>query len=188
MPGPKITIMADILEEHFEELAFLFSQRSIALDSPAYTMRELKMLDERIEAHTQGLLVAGERLPSVAGPALGGDDPWAACAAAYALLRSGQQDASRQVAEALGRADEKQLPGLGHALRHGPVHLIKEELRQAAAAGPVPVAAVAAEALAVHGLLERQERRLAEFFASENAQVRQAAWRIVAVLDVDGKP
>ena len=103
-----LTFIPDIAEEHFEELQFLWSQRRNALRSAAYTMREMGMLEERIEAHAQGLLVLGDNLLEFVGKALDGDDAMPAFAAAYALLRLGTADAiaasARRVRRRRGQA------------------------------------------------------------------------------------
>ncbi len=43
-----------IAEQHFEELQFLWTQRRSALDSAAYTEREMSRPEERIGGHGQG--------------------------------------------------------------------------------------------------------------------------------------
>ena len=83
-----LTFIPDVAEEHFEELQFLWSQRRHALRSAAYTMREMAMLEERIEAHVQGLLVIGADLLDFVAEGLDGDDAMAAFAAASAAFSS----------------------------------------------------------------------------------------------------
>ena len=51
MPAPTATFIPDILEEHLEELAFLWGQRQTAVRDPRYTTREFTHLEERITAH-----------------------------------------------------------------------------------------------------------------------------------------
>ena len=63
-----LAFIPDIAEEHYEELQFLWTQRRNALRSSAYTMREMGMLEERIEAQTQGLLVLGDHLLELVSP------------------------------------------------------------------------------------------------------------------------
>jgi uncharacterized protein (TIGR02270 family) len=58
-------IVPDIVEQHAEEAAFLWSLRDAATDQPHITLRDLADLEERIEAHLDGLRIAGD-----AGPAL----------------------------------------------------------------------------------------------------------------------
>ena len=48
-----------VLSVHAEEAAFLWGQRYQALGEPHYTLQDLVDLDERIEAHVDGVRVAG---------------------------------------------------------------------------------------------------------------------------------
>jgi uncharacterized protein (TIGR02270 family) len=54
-------VIEAIVEQHAEEAAFLWCQRDRATDAPHYARRHLARLDERVEAHIDGLRVAGER-------------------------------------------------------------------------------------------------------------------------------
>src|SRR4051812_3148663 len=101
---PKAFI-ADILVEHYEELDFLWSQRRAALRSPLYTWRELHMLEERIEAHVQGLLVVGDNLPGFLQEKLDGAEADAVFAAAYPLLRLRIPAADQLAAQAFTKAE-----------------------------------------------------------------------------------
>jgi uncharacterized protein (TIGR02270 family) len=53
-------IIPHIVEQHAEEAAFLWLLRDAAVDAPHYALRHLARLDERVEAHIDGLRVAGE--------------------------------------------------------------------------------------------------------------------------------
>ena len=48
-----------VVDQHAEEAAFLWTQRGEAVVSPQYKLRHLARLDERVEAHLDGLRVAG---------------------------------------------------------------------------------------------------------------------------------
>jgi uncharacterized protein (TIGR02270 family) len=48
-----------VLVRHAEELAFLWTTRARAVGEPHYSLQDLARLDERVEAHLDGLLVAG---------------------------------------------------------------------------------------------------------------------------------
>lgn len=52
-------IIADIVSQHVEEAAFLWLLRSSAIRQPHYALKDLAKLDERVEAHLDGLRVAG---------------------------------------------------------------------------------------------------------------------------------
>jgi uncharacterized protein (TIGR02270 family) len=60
------SIIREVVEQHAEEAAFLWNLRDAATDQPHYTLRHLAALEERIEAHIDGLRVAGEAGVSIA--------------------------------------------------------------------------------------------------------------------------
>src|SRR5919199_6468901 len=86
----KLTFIPDLVEEHFDELQFLWGQRRRALRSSAYRARELAILEERLEARAEAMLVVGERLLDIVEAALTDGDDLASFAAAFVLLRLGQ--------------------------------------------------------------------------------------------------
>jgi uncharacterized protein (TIGR02270 family) len=49
-----------VVEQHAEEAAFLWTQRDRAVLAPNYKLKDLVRLDERVEAHVDGLRVAGQ--------------------------------------------------------------------------------------------------------------------------------
>jgi hypothetical protein len=89
---------------HAEELAYLWQRRRASLRAPDITLPDFTYLQERIEAHLQGLLVAGDELATMLDGFLHGDQRDEAFAAAWALLRSEQPDAARKVLEAFAAA------------------------------------------------------------------------------------
>jgi uncharacterized protein (TIGR02270 family) len=174
--------MVGLFTEYFEELGFLWGQRRRALDSPKRTLRELKDLEDRIEAHVDALVVAGEQVVSMAESALSADDPLAVFAAAYALLRQETVPAAQAVMQAFLQAKESQLDALSEALCQGPIDRVMVPLRQALASADPPIAAAAAEVLAFHGRLDPKEQRLVEFCGDASPQARRAAWRAIALV------
>jgi uncharacterized protein (TIGR02270 family) len=48
------------VEQHAEEAAFLWRLRDAAVQAPHYTLKDLAELDDRVEAHLDGLRVAGD--------------------------------------------------------------------------------------------------------------------------------
>jgi len=54
------TCIPEVLSRHAEEAAFLWFQRDRAVEAPHYRPRELYQLDQRLEAHLDGLRVAGD--------------------------------------------------------------------------------------------------------------------------------
>ncbi len=53
-------IISQVIEQHAEEAAFLWLLRDDAVRAPHYTLGELAALDQRVEAHIDGLRIAGE--------------------------------------------------------------------------------------------------------------------------------
>lgn len=169
-----------IAEQHYEELQFLWTQRRHALHSAAYTMREMSRLEERIEAHVQGLLVLGEHLPDFVAPGLQGDDEMAAFASAYALLRLGTTDALQRARDGLLAAEGKRLEGIREALCHGPAQPLLPFLQSLFTSAAPPLAVVAGEALVFHRALQPLPEQLLPLLRDESPVVRRSAWRIAA--------
>jgi len=53
-------IIPHIIDQHAEEAAFLWLLRNNAIHAPHYDLKELAQLDERLEAHIDGLRIAGD--------------------------------------------------------------------------------------------------------------------------------
>ncbi|WP_027143734.1 TIGR02270 family protein [Mesorhizobium sp. WSM3626] len=53
-------VIEHIVEQHAEDAAFLWLQRDWAVDAPDQHLKNLRRLDDRLEAHVDGLRVAGE--------------------------------------------------------------------------------------------------------------------------------
>ncbi|MDY6993244.1 MAG: TIGR02270 family protein [Pseudomonadota bacterium] len=70
-------IIAHIIEQHAEEAAFLWLLRTAAIHQPHYDLDDLAELDNRVEAHLDGLRIAG-------------DDGWAIAKAALSLEEPGE--------------------------------------------------------------------------------------------------
>ena len=53
-------VLVDIIARHAEEAAMLWRLRDAAVRSPAYDLAALRKLDDRVEAHLDGLRIAGD--------------------------------------------------------------------------------------------------------------------------------
>src|SRR5829696_4357506 len=53
-------IIEPIITQHAEETSFLWILRNAAVDAPHYRLDHLAALDERVEAHIDGLRIAGD--------------------------------------------------------------------------------------------------------------------------------
>jgi uncharacterized protein (TIGR02270 family) len=70
-------IILGIVEQHSEEAAFLWLLRDTAACAPHYSLDDLAKLDSRLEAHLDGLRIAG-------------DTGWEICKEAMSLEGSGE--------------------------------------------------------------------------------------------------
>jgi len=171
--------IAELLQTHAEELAFLWGQRKQALHSPDLTQRDYAGLCERVEAHVQGLLCAPVAdLLYLLAPALqDGSDSDTCFAAAYALLRTQDAAAVQTVFKSLTAAQGHVLTGLLEALATAPATPALQALQAVLDTGSPPHAAAAAAVLASHRLLNPQSPRLPQLLADANPEVACWAWR-----------
>jgi uncharacterized protein (TIGR02270 family) len=174
----KHAFIPDLFETHFEELAFLWSQRRSALVSRRYSRNAFRDLEERVEAHVAGLLHSGEQTIRAIEDGLAADDAAVAFASAYTLLRLKFPTTAYIVMEAFREAQEGQLDGIRQALCHGPIELVLEDLRQAAKTASPPIAVAAIEALLFHSSPGPEAKHLEQFLSDESPEAREAAWRI----------
>lgn len=173
--------LRDILEEHLEEADFLYGQRQAALFDDVYDLAGLAELEERLLAHIDGLVVAGDEGWEMLEPKLAGDDPGEAFAAALAALASGVKERRDAVLAALPGASEDALPGLTAALQLIEARDLHEPLRELVAEAAAPVAAAVIDILAFwrHGLAPEE---LQHILASDEPLIRCAGLRAAAAL------
>lgn len=106
----------DIVTQHAEEAAFLWLLRDAAVYQPHYDLEDLAELDERINAHLDGLRIAGDAGWEIAQEALSWQEPgeiFTAAVLAFETLQTerwqavleasmGQPELSRAMISALG--------------------------------------------------------------------------------------
>ncbi len=95
-----IAVIESIVEQHAEEAAFLWLLRDAAVQAPHYSLNDLADIDERVEAHIDGLRVAGEAGWSFCADALAQEEPGEVFAAAVLAFESGQDQRIKMVLEA----------------------------------------------------------------------------------------
>ena len=95
-----IAVIESIVEQHAEEAAFLWILRDAAVQAPHYSLNDLADLDERVEAHIDGLRVAGDAGWSICVNALEQEEPGEVFAAAFLAFESGQDQRIKMVLEA----------------------------------------------------------------------------------------
>ena len=78
----KACVIQNIIEQHAEEASFLWLQRDLAMHEPHYSLKDLAHLDDRLEAHIDGLRIAGDTGSEICKEALQIGEPGEVFAAA----------------------------------------------------------------------------------------------------------
>ncbi len=181
---PRARFIADILQTHLDDLAFLAGQRRAALGDAQHTLRTFADLNERMAAHLHGVLVAPpDHLLDLLTPQLAAPDRDEAFAAAHVLLMLGDAASAHAVMVEFSRAKGAALAGLRDALSLGALTHTATELQSALAQAKPLTAVAAAVALANHRQLDTAHPRLAALLTDEDAQVALWAWRAAGLAD-----
>jgi uncharacterized protein (TIGR02270 family) len=188
MSRPRARFIADLLQTHLDDLAFLASQRRQALASRQHTLKGFGEINDRIDAHLQGLRVApaSHLLPWLTEK-LSSAERDEAFAAAHVLLRLDEAEAAQAVLIAFSRSKGATLAGLRDALSLAPLARTGAEVQSALAHAKPEVAVAAAVVLANHRALDVHEARLASWLQDEDAELALWAWRAVHLADVAAK-
>ena len=142
--------MLDIVEEHFEELDFLWELREGVIFAPDWSVAELAELEERAEAHLDGLRLAEQHGVDVARPHLKGEFKSGATAATFVLMETGEADLAQEVIDVLASAEPPARDGIRIGLRYSRIDAIEAQLRALAQSAAPGVRAAAADVLAFH--------------------------------------
>ena len=92
-------VIPEIIQQHAEEAAFLWLLRDQAVKAPQYSLSDLAELDERVEAHLDGLRIAGEAGWEICEEALEWQEPGEVFAAALLAFESGEEEGIQKVLE-----------------------------------------------------------------------------------------
>src|SRR5437867_11312984 len=111
-------VMLDVLEEHFEELDFLWQQRENVLFAPDWNLADLSALEERAEAHLDGLRIGESHSVEIALRHLLGEERGAATAATFTLMEMESAHMEEAVVAALATAPGEAREGIRIGLRH----------------------------------------------------------------------
>lgn len=160
--GASERLLWDILNEHLDEGAYLYTQWRRALQSPAYTLARLeRTVEARLLAQVDGLVVGGAPvrqkllLPRLAG---GGEGETFVAALALLLETTGSSDPA--ILDALTQAQGETRQELLQALRLFLPACLVEPLRLMLRHRQATARAAALEVLATHRRLSEQEVRL----------------------------
>ncbi len=124
-----IAVIESIVEQHAEEAAFLWILRDAAVQAPHYSLKDLADIDERVEAHIDGLRISEDMGWSICADALAQEEPGEVFAAAVLAFESGQDQRIKMVLEAAATDPELSL-GLISALGWLRFDQVKEHIDQ----------------------------------------------------------
>lgn len=143
-------VILDIVEEHFDELDFLWEHREANLFTPDWTLEDLAEHEERAEAHLDGLRLAELHAVDLAEERLVGGETFATTAAALVLFEAGEAEYHELIREALRTAGPESVDGIRIALRHYPLDGMSETLETLVTGEELFRAAAAADVIAFH--------------------------------------
>ena len=107
--------LQSILEEHYDDIQMLWELRQHASWDPDYSVADVAQLDERLEAHVDGLLLSRDHSTAMLVEGLAADEASSVFAAAYVLLRMNEAELAVHVVDALETATAEQRHGLCQA-------------------------------------------------------------------------
>lgn len=178
----------EVAKAALAEVQFLAEQRLGIVRSPDFSEEILGTYDQRLAASLDALLLRGPQIvPWLLSSLATADMPGDICGIAVALLEARDPQAAEELLQSLAAAEEgPKRQGFFMALRRGPIDLLVQALQKWFATGTPRQAVTAAEILASHDRLEESPARLSALCIDSDPQIRQAAWRAVALLA--GKP
>lgn len=152
-------VMIDVLDEHLNEAAFLWSQWERALISPLYDLADTAECEERLLAHVEGLVMGGETsVRELLLPALETDEAERISAAALALLSGGGEHELAATLAILDAGQELQRAGVGRALALSEREELEGLLLKRLSAEDPALQMAAFQALALRGMVPREVR------------------------------
>jgi uncharacterized protein (TIGR02270 family) len=142
-------VIESIVSRHAEEAAFLWLLRGRAVRAPHYSLAQLAELDERVEAHLDGLRVAGDFGWGLCRAGLEEGLPGDLFAAAVLAFESGADDRINLVLEK-GPTAPRRVQAVVSALGWVPYERARGVIDRLAGAGPVPLRYAGIAAAAAH--------------------------------------
>ncbi len=119
-------VVPHILYQHFEDASFLWMQRERAVRSPQYNLTKLARLDERLDAHLDGLVEAGDAAWQVADE-LGTEEPGAVFRDSFLAFHGGDRGRIGAALDA-GAAEEEFARAITAALARLPFERVSAVL------------------------------------------------------------
>ena len=121
MSAAQTAVLEDIVDQHFDEAVDLWSQRDAATTASNYSLKDMVFLDGRLEAHIDGLRIAGEHGLKLAEAGLDTEEPGSVFVAAILAFENGvseQIDMITALSEESHAAFRAVVSGLGWMKNH----------------------------------------------------------------------
>jgi uncharacterized protein (TIGR02270 family) len=168
-----------VIEQHAEEAAFLWLLRDAAVYAPHYSLADLAHLDNRVEAHIDGLRIAAEAGWEICKEALGREEVGEVFAAAVLAYESGD-DERIQTVLSVGSTSLELSRGLVSALGWLPYEQAERYIQQLITAESPDLRRIGIAASAVH----RRDpgRALADALSDNDPSLRARVLRAVGQL------
>ncbi|MEO1017631.1 MAG: TIGR02270 family protein [Pseudomonadota bacterium] len=122
-------IIPNIVEQHAEEAAFLWLLRDAATDEPHYDRQDLARLDERVEAHLDGLRVARRDGFEIALSMLQANEETGELFAASVLALESGERSLIELLEAIAEANFEARPGFIGAIGWPPAGKLRATVK-----------------------------------------------------------
>lgn len=145
-------VIPSILQEHLDELDFLWEQRERFVFSSEWTLKELAAHEERAEAHLDGLRIGSGHSVDLARSFLFADESGVATAATFVMMAFEHAQLEREVLEALKTSPPSSRDGIRIGLRHGGITRFAGELSEIAVSAEPALRIAAIDLLAFHRL------------------------------------
>lgn len=174
-------VQQEVLELHAREAAFLWQLRDAAVQDPAYDLARLSFLDDRVEAHLDGLRLAGEPGWQACATVLADGEPGAVFTAGVLCVDRPEPD--RQLLETAA-ADPKLARAFVSALGWSPLPKVRSLVNDLLGSNDAPdLQYLGIAACAVHR--EDPGPALATAVSSSHVRLRARALRAVGELGRD---
>jgi uncharacterized protein (TIGR02270 family) len=172
-------IIMVVVEQHAEEAAFHWILRDSAACAPHYSLNDLAKLDNRLDAHIDGLRIAAEAGWEICKEALSYEEAGEMFTAAFLAFESGDVARIETVLEE-GSASPELSRGLVSALGWLPYPQAENHIQQLLTAKSLDLCRIGIAAYAVH----RQDpgNGLAVALSSDDAWLQARALRVVGQL------
>src|SRR5579864_5916029 len=180
-----MSTLAFVLSQHTEETPFLWELRSRAVASPHYDLADLAKLDQRVDAHLDGLRIAGQAGWEICKEASSTEESGEVFAAAVLAFESGGKDRLETVFEA-GAASHELSLGLISALGWLPFQQAEPHIKQLLASSSSALRRIGMAASAIHR--QNPDLSLVDAISGVDPLLRARALRAIGELGLKSYP